>query len=300
MKASIILSALFIGSVAAFATEVEDLAPAIEDLGEETGGYFSALETSGSFTMMQAGGFEKKETELGEDDEALSKRREALAAKLKDFDPRQASGSTVERFLKLLSAEEEDLGQAAVNTTNTAACSGTNQGGQTTGSLDCSANVGGIAGSECPDNLSMGKFWRPDVASGKSYCTELISKGALKGKVYIAPKNIVARLQGVITKAKVHHPHLTSRRTGVIALKRLKCTGNTCDVFKTVVCAKCDQDIFAQTKSNAVTDVELQAWATCIKEKAWDNAGTSTAQLKPGYRCDAPDQAIADMWTKAF
>merc|ERR1712072_714294 len=55
----------------ALATEVENLAPShVEELGAtlKTGGFFSALQTSGSFTMMQAGGFE----ELGDSSSSYS------------------------------------------------------------------------------------------------------------------------------------------------------------------------------------------------------------------------------------
>ena len=84
----------------------------------------------------------------------------------------------------------------------------------------------------------------------------------------------------MITKGKTHHPHLTSKNVGVLALKRLKCTGTTCAVFKTVVCAKCHFETFASKKSPKATKEELKNWANCIRDHGWDNAGKSNAKLK--------------------
>jgi hypothetical protein len=202
--------------------------------------------------------------------------------------------------------EEMKRGDSSSAAKNAAACSGENQGGPTEGSLDCSGYRGEPekkdimrqAGSECPDNLSTGSFWIVNMRAGTG-CQLFTSVRTLIGKTYVSGHKS-GRLAGVITKGKTHHPHRTSKKTGVLALKRLKCNRNKCVVFKTVVCAKCHKNTFQFTQSDKATQDELEAWAKCIQKNAWDNVGKSDAELKEEYRCDPKDQAIANDWAKAF
>merc|ERR1719247_3103395 len=81
---------------------------------------------------------------------------------------------------------------------NSAACSGENQGGPTEGSLDCSGYRGDhlsgkdkkadrVAGSECPDNLSTGKFWMVTPNGRGTACKSFRSMAAFKGKTCVSP-----------------------------------------------------------------------------------------------------------------
>lgn len=126
---------------------------------------------------------------------------------------------------------------------------------------------------------------------------------------------------GIITKAVTMHPHKAAKNIGVVALKRLKCTGTTCTTFKafnhpcvrfvrscdalrvvlqTAMCIKSDKNHFASIREEDATDSELKDFADYVKANAWDNAGTSTAKLKTGWGCSGDDLKKAQAFVSAL
>ena len=99
---------------------------------------------------------------------------------------------------------------------------------------------------------------------------------------------------GVQSKMIVAHPNLSSKNVGAIALKRIRCSGSKCVVFRTGYCIKKNKS-FKHTWESKATDEELKAFAIAAKN-AFVNKGTHYASLKSNYKCSEEDQTAVDAW----
>ena len=168
-------------------------------------------------------------------------------------------------------------------------------------------------GSECIDNLSSGSYYVA-LYTGTGQCHRLDSTAAKNSQTNLAdPSDADHPRKGVVTKAFSGHPHnVFDLEVGMVGLKRVKCSGNTCHTFKTGYCIKCPRAIFHSKAEYAATQAEVNEFVSCcmMGENRYLNAtGTETAchlafeggaftafndpnaVLKGEYECDADAQA---------
>jgi len=271
---------------------------------------------SGSFKMMssnRAGNSEEEEEEEEEEEGSLGESREVAANSIVAT-ARDATKEVISKY------------SSKVTPKNKAKCAGDWQNQKTVqGTLDCEVNPAennnSNKGSACLDNLATGKWWTRK-ANGKGFCYDFNRDSVYKGVVNICSKG---GYKGVIAKAWVDHPALTSKSIGAFGIKRLMCSGSKCDVFKTGVCVKCPEEIFASKQQWKSTITERSIFMDCCvhgttHSPRWRRRGAGgitrrrrrlqasdadkcppglkggaftskdvSAELKPNYMCDGKD-----------
>jgi len=179
-------------------------------------------------------------------------------------------------------AKEETTKLASDATTkNIALCDG-DQGG----SLPCSrvkpkANNKPNKPSDCPDDLSKGKFFYQNGIRGNGVCLSLSHIWAIKRLAVSTHK--FPGLEGkyvVLTKPSIDHPHKSHKNVVGFFLKRMVCTVDspiTCRTYKVGICAKCHDVAFESKWTNKAWPENKEALAKrfvdkCLlkKKKAYD------------------------------
>jgi len=247
----------------AFATEgVDDLSP-LDAVGEEVGGFFSALQTSGSFTMMQAGGFE----EMGE----------STTTTTTPTNPAKCNGSanvdgivtgTLDCAASVSAACPDNLSMGCA-----VYCA---QGGSTTSAQFIHAEGSG------------GKTVVPINLPTSSACNGVISK------LQVAHPHKAGQAIGVLALKRVKcSATAADGSTACSTFKRVVC-------FKAQKHSGGTKNMFASIKEHEATTAEKHAFAAFVKANAWDNPGTANAQMKSAWVCTGDDKKIADGWAAAF
>jgi len=179
----------------------------------------------------RAGNSEDDEDDLAEIESSAQKKTTKLAL--------DATTKAKEETTKLVSD---------ATTKNIALCDG-DQGG----SLPCSRvepNKGGKTGnkpSDCPDDLSKGKFFFQDGLAGQGRCYPLSADSAIQRttlSTYEFPG--LKEKYVVLTKPGIVHPTKSDKTVAGFFLKRMVCTVDspiTCRTYKVGICAKCHGDV---------------------------------------------------------
>ena len=201
------------------------------------------------------------------------------------------------------------------------------------GTHNCEVDADGgssTKGNACPDDLSMGKFWLAKNSNGKGDCKPFDETKAVSGSVSVVPSSVSTAHSGMVTKMKVAHPHNADKRVGVLAAKRIICSGSVCEIFKAIsVCSICQFDIaliinlpsnpfslakavncfrvpssngfkFADKAEAKATDAELKTFVDQVTANAWDDAGTANAKIKSNWKCTSTDMEHVLGWSAAF
>ena len=71
-------------------------------------------------------------------------------------------------------------------------------------------------------------------------------------------------------------------------------------MLQSAVCIKSNRNHFAKTGEHEATETELKDFAKHVKDNAWENKGTSSAQLKTGWECTGDDLTKAAGFVAAF
>ena len=192
-------------------------------------------------------------------------------------------------------------------------------------------NSGQQGGNLCPDDLSMGKFFKAAGSnSGFGSCHSFDSDYARYGSTEYTTQGTAH--DGMVSKMKVAHPHNAERQVGVMAAKRIMCSGDplVCETFKAIsVCSICQFDIaliinlpsnpfslakavncfrvpssngfkFADKAEAKTTDAELKTFVDQVTANAWDDAGTANAKVKSNWKCTSTDMERVLGWSAAF
>jgi len=180
-------------------------------------------------------------------------------------------------------AKEETTKLASDATTkNIALCDG-DQGG----SLPCSrvepnANNEPNKPSDCPDDLSKGKFFYQGGTSGKGLCLPLSCDMAIE-RLTVSTRNFpgLKKKYVVLTKPGISHPHKSHENVVGFFLKRMVCTVDspiTCRTYKVGICAKCHNVAFDSRWANKAWPKDLNNKTAlakrfvdeCLLKKAYD------------------------------
>jgi len=308
------------------ATEVENLAPShVEELGAtlKTGGFFSALQTSGSFTMMQAGGFE----ELGEapTQEDIKARTQSKIGTQSKIDAMKAEITSLQARIQ----DEEKtmmLGEASSLTTassqhrrragsdGAAAC-------KPEGTLDCDVakakTSAGTAHSSCKDSdlPKTLKYWKQG-GDGTTRCSTFTEGNHGEKRTTLSTHLFGGQLNGanietVLTKPFVSSVFKADKDVGVFGFKRVVCSSTTnsatntktssCANFKTSYCVNCAPSGESRRRGWAATGWKADKsnydkfLNNCVKgTTAATQAFNSDGSLKDKYKCSTTDQKFAD------
>merc|ERR1719498_332011 len=279
----------------------EELGAAVET---KTGGFFSALMTSGSFMMMQAGAFEEEE-------EATSKETVMeLGEEVAKGEPAEESSTTQMDWSQC---------QSEGGTKNCAVCEDSN------GGLKCS-HASGDSISDCKDD-AIGinkKAWKPvtiDPLSGgwRGECGSFRDTEVMKGVTIINnvvhdsiyPDSESGGRDHIIIASKQYagHPHMLNGNVGAIIFKRVVShtrasdQKSVADVYKVGYCIKCPQitgsqtrgsihagycrnganecSVFSNIHATKTQEYERVNFVTWCAAAAFDKSGG----LKPSYTC---------------
>lgn len=319
------LNALVCGHASENEAELADLDAMGSGLREtaRAGGFFSALQTSGSFVMVSAGGFEEAAL-LGEN----------VATRLKANV--QAAEANMQAAEEALSRAKAAMATGAIPSLNSVAkpdlLGGTSnvpfdwtqcvsEGGSKKcalcddagGVLPCSkveqaylrkgVKKMGHKSSKCLDSKVMAnqRFFYVDGVTGGPSCASF-RLSALKGfaKTAFGQWAPLGPDANVFTKVFVTHPQKASRSVGMILVKRVvthHCSKTTtscdkgalvADVFKTGLCVKCTKDVFAHTLTAKMQQSEQEAFIKCLP-----GAFKSDGSLKNEYACTGKDVQYA-------
>jgi len=165
-------------------------------------------------------------------------------------------------------------------------------------------NSGQQGGNLCPDDLSMGKFFKASGSnSGFGSCHSFDSDFARYGSTEYSTK--ATAHAGMVSKMKVAHPHNADTRVGVMAAKRIMCSGDplVCETFKAVNCFRVPSTNgfkFANIREAQATDAELKEFVDQVTANAWDDAGTANAKVKSNWKCTSTDMEHVLGWSAAF
>jgi len=165
-------------------------------------------------------------------------------------------------------------------------------------------NSGQQGGNLCPDDLSMGKFFKASGSnSGFGSCHSFDSDFARYGSTEYSTK--ATAHAGMVSKMKVAHPHNADTRVGVMAAKRIMCSGDplVCETFKAVNCFRVPSTNgfkFANIREAQATDAELKEFVDQVTANAWDDAGTANAKIKSNWKCTSTDMELVLGWSAAF
>jgi hypothetical protein len=299
-----------------------------EAVKEKTGGFFSALMTSGSFMMMQAGAFEEEEEtkqtiELGESYDA--------GTSSFDFSQCISEGGTKNCALCSDQTEQKDNNGNIIRAAGALRC-------------DLVANqnfANGKASSDCRDSevYKNGLFIHgTDTYKGLGSCQEwkISNQGAhilVSRDVTLIDREFPGFATSgnkqaiVITKMRVGHPHMASKSVGIAVFKRVvmhRCQKNAgCpsgaskgasvgDSVKIGYCVNCDmskltgQELkalgvsetwtpFSHTKGFA-TDTEKNNFLN----KCFKHAFNSDGSVKDRWACTGQDMILAQSEIGAF
>jgi len=174
------------------------------------------------------------------------------------------------------------------------------------GTHNCEVDADGgssTKGNACPDDLSMGKFWLAKNSNGKGDCKPFDETKYVNGAVSVVPSSVSTAHSGMVTKMKVAHPHMADTRVGVLAAKRIICSGSVCEIFKAVNCFKVpssDGFKFASSQEWEATDAELKEFAEKVTANAWDDAGTANAEIKSTWKCSSTDMERVGPFAATF
>jgi len=244
----------------------------------------------------------------GNSERALAEAAATVTRKAGEGDLAEIESSTKEETTKLASSATEKAVKAEIKATgkgstttqiqttattkNIALCDG-DQGG----SLPCSRvksrakDEGRHKPSECPDDLSKGKFFVQEGGhrlQGK--CFSLSHKSAVLRKPWVTRK--FPGLEGkyvVLTKPSIDHPHKSHENVVGFFLKRMVCTVDspiTCHTHKVGICAKC-HDVAFNGPLNGFKDA---AWPHDLTDKTALAKKFVGCLLKKAYdECEGED-----------
>lgn len=268
----------------AYASEVQSLDGAKEEVKVQTGEFFSALQTSGSFTMMQAGGFEE---ELGDSNRpgaggASASVTTAATSKKKVINP-------------VLTAKPGSAGGAACAPYGTMKCE--------------ESKGGGLSPSKCPDdkiNIN-GKWWGLAANTGKGTCSDFQAEIALDRSTVTVTQSTAGKMTDKVLVAQkpfVGHPHDASKDVGVFGLKRVSCTGGgdgkdlNCETFKVAWCVKCPSRTgfkgFAGTAQHTYTKADGKEFVKHCIAPAFPLL--LKGEIQSGFQCSGDDQKYAQFF----